>query len=155
MTRELSPRSSDRYVDSADLNPSFITGYLDLAIAGTLDYDAFRDVFLEARRPIPRRNLPRGTRGFLRRVLRRPKLREEELWGEIAVVVSDEVEGDHLLDHPRGDEPRVGLMRAERTVLRHGRPGMVIWSLPASREHAGELRSLAREIGERFVRQID
>ncbi len=131
----------------------FLLGYVDLAIRGTLEYERFDRVYLG-----PWWDLPTGSpelRGWKRAVLRRVLAAGAEHWGHLFLVVNDSLTARPLT----WSEDRT-LAGAEREPpsslqLRAAAPEIRMYYRPTGEAHAEALASFAREIGERFRRQMD
>lgn len=130
----------------------FLLGYVDLAIRGTLEYDRFEQVYLGPWWEIPA--VGSEAHGWKRAVLRRVLAAGAQHWGHVFLIVNEGVPGRTLTWKGASTDdgnPEV----LERIPLRQGMPEIVLYFRASVPERRPELSEFAREVGERFRRQMD
>lgn len=133
----------------------FLLGYLDLAIAGTLEYPRFQGVFLTPWRPLPLAEVGLAARGWVRTVYYRSPHAEQQYVGQLLLVsalgVGDPVTLLTVL-------PDVGTVEADgssRIQLRVGDPRVFLFLLAQEPVARRRLELFAHDVSERFRRQMD
>jgi hypothetical protein len=133
----------------------FLLGYLDLAIAGTLEYPRFQGLYLTPWRSLPLAEVGLAVRGWVRTVYYRPPLAEPQCVGRLllmaALGLGDPMSWLTVL-------PEDGVVEADgssRIELRVGDPRVFLFLLAKEPLGRTRLELFAKDVSERFRRQMD
>jgi hypothetical protein len=132
---------------------SMVLGYVDLAITGTLDYERYRGVYVGPWWILE--NVPEGVHAWKRAVLRRVPGHGAEHWGHLYLIVrySDRESLSWFTRDWRGR--RAPKPPTANLVLRKGEVNAELALRSSDPAQSAHLEEFAREISERFRRQMD
>jgi hypothetical protein len=130
-----------------------VLGYVDLAISGTLEYERYKGVYLGPWWKLE--NVPDGMHVWKRAVLHRTVGRGAEHWGHLFLIVRYETREmlSWFSKDLRGRQSPA--FPSESIVLRRGDQTAELATRPTATAEAGRLDEFAREVSERFRRQMD
>jgi hypothetical protein len=139
-------------IDDRPLAYGFLLGYIDLAFRGTQEYAAYQDLVLGPWEEIERPRAGWGLRQWRRTVEDRRALGPTDLLGSILIRMDfrDRTKPRRKRSPavPKRDPSRI-------VVLRVGTPRVLLAVEADDAANAERLLGLAREVRERFRRQLD
>ncbi len=130
-----------------------VLGYVDLAITGTLEYERYRGVYVGPWWKLE--DVPEGMYVWKRAVLHRTPGRGAEHWGHLYLIVryATREPFSWFTRDLRGR--RTSAAPTENLVLRKGEQTAELAIRTSDPAQQGHLHEFAREISERFLRQMD
>lgn len=130
-----------------------VLGYVDLAITGTLEYERYRGVYVGPWWKLE--NVPEGMYVWKRAVLHRTPGRGAEHWGHLYLIVRYETR-ESFSWFSRDLRGRTSPVTAsESLVLRKGEQTAELATRSTDPAQLDHLNQFAREVSERFRRQMD
>jgi hypothetical protein len=139
-------------IDDRPIAFGFLLGYVDLALRGVQEYAAYREFELGPWLEIERPRGSVGLRQWYRQVQERRMFTGPETLGSLRVRMdfSDRPRSRRRRSSSDGDEDP-----ARRVELRVGTPRIALFVTAPDEARAERLMGLAREVAERFRRQLD
>lgn len=140
------------------VRPRLLLGYLDLAVAGTLEYSRHAGVYLGPWWELPNVGAEGQVMGWRRAVLLRRVERGGLHLGHLYLVV---LEGGRRVDlrtedlHRWGATPNPAPNPVSEIVMRRGDPQLLLIIRPTYAETSPRLLAFAEDLAERFRLQID
>jgi hypothetical protein len=139
-------------IDDRPVAFGFLLGYLDLAFRGTLEYSTYRELVLGPWLEVERRRGGFGLRQWRRTVHERAMFTAPEHLGSIRVRMDFRDPPGLLRRRAPGPDP---VDPSRQVELRVGTPKISLIVDAVDEGRAVRLLGLAREVAERFRRQLD
>lgn len=145
-------RSDRSGVDDQPMAYGFLLGYVDLAVRGVQEYGTYREIVLGPWTELERPRSGVGLRQWVREVA------EQRTLGPVVPLGTLRIRMDFREPRPRRrrrPRPDAEERARHRVELRVGMPKMALIVDAADEPNVARLLGFAREVAERFRRQLD